>query len=265
MIKSIPQHLFQHLALAVTGMAVLTMLAPLRSSVHAGQASLATAIPLLASNTVADSNAFHRLSYSSSSQVSSTAQFRLPDPVGSRSDRVQRAILVSKRITPLPVDFHAPRTRWDHLPKSLRDQIDAGVAAAAVPFVRVTLHGSGTARGDAHQMDRLRRMTHRADAAASHHFVIGNGTDSADGSVQLGERWADSLTQDGTMHLCMVGDFSRAGPTPEQLEALDELVDYLTLKTGRLEVGPHESAEQTARCLGPFFPLHLVMHAMAAP
>lgn len=67
------------------------------------------------------------------------------------------------------------------------------------------------------------------------------------------------------MHLCMVGDFSRAGPTPEQLEALDELVDYLTLKTGRLEVGPHESAEQTARCLGPFFPLHLVMHAMAAP
>ncbi|MCB1209347.1 MAG: N-acetylmuramoyl-L-alanine amidase [Verrucomicrobiales bacterium] len=263
MIKRIPINLFQHLSLVVTGMAILTMLAPLRSSVHSGHASLASAIPLLTANAVADSRAFHSINFAKPTQASAAPQFRLPDPTESRGDRPQRAILISKRVTPLPVDFRAPRTRWDHLPKSLRNQIDAQLDAASVPIARITLHGSGMARGDARQMDRLRRMTHQAGAAAAHHFVIGNGTDSTDGSVQMGERWSDAVQPDGTLHLCLVGDFTRAGPTAEQLEALDELVDYLTLKTGRLEVGPHQSAEHTARCLGPFFPVKLVVHALS--
>jgi|GEM_PF-2480300 hypothetical protein len=265
MIRRIPNNLFQYLALAVTGMAILTMLAPLRTTVHSGQASLASAIPLLAANTITDSAAFHRLDFARPTQVSAAPQFRLPDPTESRSGRPQRAILVSKRVSPLPVDFRAPRTRWDHLPKSLRNQIDAQLASATVPVQRVTLHGSGMSRGDARQMGRLRRMTQQEGAAAAHHFVIGNGTDSVDGSVQLGDRWADAVQPDGTLHLCLVGDFSRAGPTAEQLEALDELVDYLTLKTGKLEVGPHQSAEHTARCLGPFFPVQLVVHALSTP
>jgi len=76
----------------------------------------------------------------------------------------------------------------------------------------------------------------------AYHFVIGNGTSSGDGEIEIGPRWtrqingghvaSDYLNNIG-IGICFVGDFNRDLPTRAQLGALEELVAYLRKRVGR--------------------------------
>lgn len=68
------------------------------------------------------------------------------------------------------------------------------------------------------------------------HFVIGNGEGAADGQVQICPRWdqqqsaappAAGEIDPNCISICLVGDFDRAAPTPNQLKRLTALVNAL--------------------------------------
>ncbi|HWB58691.1 MAG TPA: peptidoglycan recognition family protein, partial [Chthoniobacteraceae bacterium] len=76
------------------------------------------------------------------------------------------------------------------------------------------------------------------------HFVIGNGSSSGDGEIEIGNRWTRQL-DGGHVHsdylnsialgICLVGDFNRDKPTKAQLAALDELIRYLRIRVGKYD------------------------------
>lgn len=101
-----------------------------------------------------------------------------------------------------------------------------------------------------------------------HHFVIGNGTGSADGRIDVGFRWQHqqagrvpwhSQPREGspaarTIHICLVGDAREAGPTRNQVR---ELVWLLRLLQERLQI-PAERIELLdlgPYTVGPRFPV----------
>jgi hypothetical protein len=71
-----------------------------------------------------------------------------------------------------------------------------------------------------------------------YHFVIGNGTDSGNGQVEVGPRWpkqkwgAHAKTpnneyNDFGIGICLVGNFDIERPTAQQTKSLARLIAYL--------------------------------------
>jgi hypothetical protein len=228
---------------------------------------LAAALPLLANDHIEDVEAFHRVSFTNPPTASDEAVFR--DPLSIISTPGKRILTVAKRVTPLEVPFSAPRKSWLHLGKQERGQIDLGTSGK---WTRVVLHGSGSARGNLETLTREHRRLRGLSDGMACHFVIGNGDGSKDGEVQTGARWLSGKTEaalddpalrEGTISVCLVGDFHQRPPTKAQLEALDELVDYLTMKNGPLRVMTHGqiAGRESSACLGAHFPAEQITAA----
>src|SRR5205085_5735399 len=71
-----------------------------------------------------------------------------------------------------------------------------------------------------------------------YHFVIGNGTGSRDGQIEVGSRWpkqkwgAHAKTPDQQFNnygigICLVGNFDVDRPSPAQVRSLSRLVAFL--------------------------------------
>ncbi len=69
-------------------------------------------------------------------------------------------------------------------------------------------------------------------------FVIGNGTDTGNGQVEVGYRWVQQLMgahaktpdnrfNDQGVGICLVGNFDETNPTAQQLQSLTRLVAFL--------------------------------------
>lgn len=223
----------------------------------------AAAIPLLSSRSIEDRDSFHRLDFAAPASFSEEPLFR--DPGATNLPGAKRVLTVAKRVTPLEVNFTAPRTSWHHLDEATRSLVALGARkSASTEWHRILLHGSGSARGDAADLDRRHRRLRGLRDGLAFHFVIGNGTGSRDGQIEIGARWtkgsatpslADQGLGDSTISVCLIGDFSAAPPTRAQLEALDELADYLAMTTGTVPVAGHRAdTGGPASCLGTFFP-----------
>lgn len=70
----------------------------------------------------------------------------------------------------------------------------------------------------------------------AYHFVIGNGTDSVDGRIEIGSRWTRQIQgghvrsvrfNEDSIGICLVGNFEETQPTYPQLVAFIELVGFL--------------------------------------
>ena len=224
---------------------------------------MAAAVPLLSSKAIEDRESFHRLDFAEPAAFSEEPLFR--DPGAKSAPGMKRVLTVAKRVTPLEVDFAAPRTSWHHLDEATRSLVARGARKRpGAEWHRILLHGSGSARGDAASLDRQHRRLRGLRDGLAFHFVIGNGTDSRDGQIEVGARWRNGAAVpslpdhgmgDSTISVCLVGDFDAAPPTRAQLEALDELADYLAMTTGAVLVSSHRGATGgPASCLGAFFP-----------
>jgi N-acetylmuramoyl-L-alanine amidase len=102
---------------------------------------------------------------------------------------------------------------------------------------RFIIHHSATATGSAAEFDRM----HRAKGwdELGYHFVIGNGTGSSDGEVEVGGRWpkqkhgAHTKVADHPEYndlgigICLVGNFDVTRPTESQMRSLARLVRFL--------------------------------------
>ena len=255
----------------VIGSAVRSMVTPRKALADHKQATFANAIPLLASGRIENSGSFHRVGFAMPVSASEGAQFRDPEVIGSGAGK--KILTITKRLKPLSVEFSSPRQSWRHLTEKSREKIDSGLRQGS-KGTRLVFHGSASKEGGAAQLDRLHRQAKGLRGGLAYHFVIGNGTQSADGAVEVGRRWLAGKSEGGvtsaeegttSISVCFIGDFHSAGPSNAQLEALDELVDYLTVKIGPLTVLSHRELEGgEVSCLGPFFPDSQIMDALAA-
>lgn len=106
----------------------------------------------------------------------------------------------------------------------------------------IIIHHSATTRGGAVAFDKM----HKAKGwdELGYHFVIGNGTDTKDGLIEVGSRWpkqkwgahaktADNRYNDYGIGICLVGNFDIDRPTAAQMQSVSKLVAYL-MKTYKI-------------------------------
>lgn len=123
-----------------------------------------------------------------------------------------------------------------------RANVVGGVPKNWVPYATarnwkwIVIHHSATPRGGAVAFNRMHQD--KGWDELGYHFVIGNGTDTADGQVEVGPRWpkqkwgAHAKTPNNEFNergigICLVGNFDVERPTPEQMRSLTKLVTYL--------------------------------------
>jgi hypothetical protein len=168
----------------------------------------------------------------------------------------------------LPFNLFGKRYRY--LTRSVRSEIDhAAVLRERWRFIIV--HNSGTRQGNARIFDYYHRHVRRMRNGLAYHFVIGNGTSSGNGEIEVGERWRRQING-GHVHsdylnnislgICLVGDFNRDQPTRAQLDSCEELIHYLRARCGKVEhhdipVRPHREMNPPrwpTDCPGDEFP-----------
>jgi len=100
----------------------------------------------------------------------------------------------------------------------------------------------------------------------AYHFVIGNGSDSGDGQIEVGSRWlqqkqgghlASEALNEIAIGICLVGDFSTHRLGPRQTASLIELVQYLRKlqPDSKLKFRLHrEINTKPTECPGKLFP-----------
>jgi hypothetical protein len=113
----------------------------------------------------------------------------------------------------------------------------------------IVVHNSGTRQGNAAAFEHYHRNVRHMVNGLAYHFVIGNGTSTKLGAIEIGNRWHKQL-QGGHVHsdylnniaigICLVGDFNNEHVRKEQLDALAELIDYLRRKVGKIQGRPAE-------------------------
>jgi len=143
-------------------------------------------------------------------------------------------VLSAVAVAPAPVQ-PAPQLKLPTRPGLVGDRAWIPNAPAR-PWKWIVIHHSATPSGGAVRFDK----EHRAKGwdELGYHFVIGNGTDTGNGQVEVGSRWPkqkwgahaktpDNRFNDYGIGICLVGDFDIERPTAQQLQSLAKLTAYL--------------------------------------
>jgi hypothetical protein len=169
-----------------------------------------------------------------------------PPPVSAKSDPTP--VVVEKsgfdaKPNYQPTSFFGWFSKWKYLSKSVREEIDRAPVQKA-RWRYIVVHNSGTRQGNAKAFDFYHSKVRKMSNGLAYHFVIGNGTSSGDGQIEVGNRWKRQING-GHVHsdylnnialgICLVGDFNQEKPTAKQLESLDELIRYLRQRTGKID------------------------------
>jgi hypothetical protein len=132
---------------------------------------------------------------------------------------------------------------WKYLTPAVRAEIDRAPVLAH-RWRYIVVHNSGTRQGNAKAFDYYHLHIRRMPNGLAYHFVIGNGTSSGDGQIEIGNRWRRQING-GHVHsdylnsialgICLVGDFNRDLPSERQLGATEELIRYLRQRVGKID------------------------------
>lgn len=133
----------------------------------------------------------------------------------------------------------------------------------------LVLHHSATETGAAAPIRALHRGVFGWDDIG-YHYVIGNGTMTADGLVEEGRpEWAVGAHSRGnnerSLGICLVGHLSRAHATDRQMKAAVELVRDIL---GRYDLGPdavrlhRQMPGNSTECPGDNLPLSTVLETL---
>jgi hypothetical protein len=131
----------------------------------------------------------------------------------------------------------------------------------------IVIHHMAAPRGSAAVIDRMHKK--RGWNGLGYHFVIGNGSLTGNGQVEVGYRWksqekgahARARTGDDNrwnLHgigICLIGDFTKTAPSARQIDTLESLVRALRAEYGISvdNIVPHRFVRPT-ECPGPKFP-----------
>ena len=146
---------------------------------------------------------------------------------------------------------------YRYLTSSVRAEIDRAPVMQR-RWQYIVVHNSGTRQGNAAAFDYYHRHVRRMQNGLAYHFVIGNGTSTGNGEVEVGNRWRRQING-GHVHsdylnnialgICLVGDFNRDQPTRAQLECCEELIRYLRQRCGK--IGNHYAVVRPHREVNP--------------
>lgn len=188
-----------------------------------------------------------------------------------------RDLIRSRLRTPSQTQVPVPSTRRE----SAKPPVDPWRGARIPPLPRgwrvaanrrwtsIVIHHSATERGGAALFDKMHREENGWKYGLGYHFVIGNGTDTGDGEVEVGRRWirqnegihgAHAGTDEYNQHgigICLVGNFEEERPTRRQMAALLQLVRRLSGAYGisRSRIFEHQEVRpEHTDCPGLRFP-----------
>jgi hypothetical protein len=174
----------------------------------------------------------------------------------------------------------SPRVRRTSLSERLRPYVDDSSAnellypnKADRPWRYIVLHHSATSGGNYDQIDVEHRKVLGLDGCG-YHFVIGNGTGSGDGQIEVAQRWTNQKQgvhcRNARTHevdeygigICLVGDLDRQPPTQRQIAAAQALIAHLSqryaIAQGRIESHARVASTKTA-CPGKYFPNEAIL------
>ena len=184
-------------------------------------------------------------------------------PLGT-STAVTSPASASKPPPPVPASKKPAEPEWRFVGPA-RAQIDAPKNRLR-DWEYIVVHHSGTSGGNAKIFDYYHSEERGMENGMAYHFVIGNGTDSGDGQIEVGRRWlkqiqgghlASEMLNEISIGICLVGDFSRSRVGPRQTASLIELVQYLRkmMPEDRLKFRLHrEINTRPTECPGRLFP-----------
>ena len=145
--------------------------------------------------------------------------------------------------------------------------------ASARPWKWIVIHHSATPSGNAAVFDKMHKD--KGWDELGYHFVIGNGTQSADGQIEVGPRWpkqkwgAHAKTPNNEFNergigICLVGNFDVERPTAAQMRSLTRLVTYLmkTYSISPRDVIGHGETKPTD-CPGRYMNVAAIRRAVA--
>lgn len=153
--------------------------------------------------------------------------------------------------------------------------VDASVEVR--PWTHIVLHHSAGSVGDAAAFDKLHRER-GSWRGLGYDFVIGNGTLSGDGEIEVGDRWRSQedgahCKKDGmnrkAIGICFVGNFETSrGLSASQLLSGAELIQHLAARfaippENILGHGKVKGAETL--CPGKHFPMDFFRTAVGSP
>jgi hypothetical protein len=137
----------------------------------------------------------------------------------------------------------------------------------------IVIHHSAGEHGAAESFDEEHRK--RGWDGLGYDFVIGNGSQSADGEVEVGYRWADQLTgahcktedhyyNEHGIGICLVGNLDNHPPTEKQMQNLTRLVRFLS---GEFRIAPaqiftHGGVTGKTACPGRHFDVEAFRQTM---
>ena len=137
---------------------------------------------------------------------------------------------VEPELAPEPVRINVPP---DWLPPSRIEK----------QWTAIVIHHSATETGNAAIFDRMHREENHWDGVG-YDFVIGNGTDSGDGQVEVTFRWRqqvpgahcggtpDNWANADAVGICLVGNFNHTEPSANQMQSLSKLAGFLLKRYG---------------------------------
>ncbi|HET6248348.1 MAG TPA: N-acetylmuramoyl-L-alanine amidase [Tepidisphaeraceae bacterium] len=130
----------------------------------------------------------------------------------------------------------------------------------------IVIHHSACERGAAESFDEAHRK--RGWDGLGYDFVIGNGSESGDGEVEVGFRWVrqiqgahcktdDQYYNEHGIGICLVGNLDNHPPDEKQLQSLVRLVDFLCaeFKIPPTEIYTHGGITGKTACPGKDFNL----------
>ena len=145
----------------------------------------------------------------------------------------------------------------------------------------IIVHHSATQVGGAESIGRThRRPTYlggRGMDELGYHFVIGNGTDTPDGKIEVGSRWIrqkhgahcrvpGDATNEYNEHgigICLVGNFEYSRPSAAQMKSLAYLTKGLLGTTGLRASAVHYHRDfKSTKCPGRRFPYSTYRRAL---
>ncbi len=137
-------------------------------------------------------------------------------------------------------------------------------------WTAIVIHHSGTKNGNAAIFDKWHREGNHWEGVG-YDFVIGNGTNSGDGEVEVTYRWRQQKTGahcGGTagnwankeaVGICLVGNFNKTAPTTKQMEAVKKLIHFLqkryAISKGRVYGHKSTPGAGVTDCPGKRFPM----------
>jgi len=141
---------------------------------------------------------------------------------------------------------------------------DADVSARN--WTSIVLHHSATEGGSAASFDAYHR-NQKGWQSLGYHFVIGNGSGTPDGVIEVGPRWsrqkvgAHANSAEYNRHgigICLVGNFEHSLPTEAQIKATKALVvalaERFNIEPDRI-IGHCDIREGGTACPGRHFPM----------